>query len=204
MARSHPSAAYGHHGDRLRRVLTDGDRWAMSIDKRCVSRVVSVVATAAVVIGMTATAGVAKPRPRVTKPTLTANVPARTNATSVTFTFSSPNSTKYTCSLAGRKATRTTPKSYAGLVEGAHSFSVVGTATGLRNSPAATFAWTVDRTPPPPVTFNGRPPGPVAVADRPTITFTAGEANGTFACQIDGGATFPCTAGGSTTTHSIT
>src|SRR3954454_1485410 len=207
MARSHPSAAYGHHGDRLRRVLTDGDRWAMSIDKRCVSRVVSVVATAAVVVGMTASAGMAKPRPRVTKPTLTANVPARTNATSVTFTFSSPNATKYTCSLDGRKSTCTSPKNYAGLVEGAHSFSVVGTATGLRNSPAATFAWTVDRTPPPAVTFNAVPTAPVQAS--PNITFT-GEVGDTFTCDIDG-ATQPCTGNSTGTaavatkgTHSLT
>src|SRR3954468_21366375 len=188
MARSRPSATYGHHGGRLRRVLTDGDRWAMSIDKRCLSRVVSVVATAAVVVGMTASAGMAKPKPRVTKPTLTANVPARTNATSATFTFSSPDATKYTCALDGKKSACTSPKSYIGLGEAAHTFSVVGTRTGARASAAATFAWTVDRTPPPAVTvFTGVPNGPVKSSAAPDITFTAGEAGDTFSCRVDGG-----------------
>src|SRR3954471_22081613 len=206
MARSRPYATYGHHGARLRRVLTDGDRWAMSIDKRCLSRVVSVVATAAVVVGMTASAGMAKPKPRVTKPTLTANVPARTNATSATFTFSSPDATKYTCALDGKKSACTSPKSYIGLGEAALNFSVVGTRTGARASAAATFAWTVDRTPPPAVTFNGVPTGPVAVAGAPDITFNAGEVGDTFSCRVDGGTAFACLANtaGSTQTAGAT
>src|SRR5437868_3309759 len=209
MARSRPSATYGHHGARLRRVLTDGDRWAMSMDKRCVSRVVSVVATAAVAVGMTATAGMARPKPRVTKPTLSANVPAspaRTNSTSVTFTFSSPDATKYACTLDGTKSACTSPKKYSGLSEAAHSFSVVGTRTGARASLPNTFAWIVDRTPPPPVTFNGVPTnGPVAKADAPAITFTAGETNDTdtFTCRIDGVLVPVCNAGASTTTENV-
>src|SRR4051794_4677416 len=178
--------------------------WGMSIDQRYVSRVVSVVATAAVVVGMTASAGLAKPKPRVTKPTLTANVAARTNATTATFTFSSPDATKYTCALDGKKAACTSPKTYIGLVEGAHNFNVVGTRTGARASLPAAFAWTVDRTPPPPVTFNGVPPGPVKKALAPAITFTAGEANDTFMCQIDAGTPVTCTAGGSTLTQNAT
>src|SRR4051812_44317196 len=178
--------------------------WGMSIDQRYVSRVVSVVATAAVVVGMTASAGLAKPKPRVTKPTLTANVAARTNATTATFTFSSPDATKYTCALDGKKAACTSPKTYIGLVEGAHDFNVVGTRTGARASLPAAFAWTVDRTPPPPVTFNDVPPGPVKKALAPAITFPAGEANDTFMCQIDAGTPVTCTAGGSTLTQSVT
>src|SRR4051812_2445146 len=154
----------------------------MSIDKRCVSRVVSVVATAAVVVGMTASAGLAKPKPRVTKPTLTANIPANTNATGVTFTFSSPDATKDTCTLDAKKAACPSPKTYTGLPEGAHNFSVVGTRTGARASLPAAFSWTVDRTPPPAVTFIGVPPGPVAVAGAPDIRFVAGEAGDTFSC----------------------
>src|SRR4051812_45215534 len=178
-----------------------GDGWAMSIDKQCVSRVVSVVATAAVVVGMTASAGLGKPKPRVNKPTLTASVPATTNATGVTFTFSSPNATKYTCTLDGKKAACTSPKTYVGLTEGAHNFSVVGTRTGARASLPTAFAWTVDRTPPPPVTFTGVPAAPVAVAGAPDIRFVAGEAGDTFICRIDGGTPFSCLANTAGSTH---
>src|SRR4051794_1968454 len=177
-------ATYGRPRRPTSAPSTDGGGWAMSIDRRYVSRVVSVVATAAVVVGMSASAGLAKPKPRVTKPTLTANVAARTNATTATFTFSSPDATKYTCTLDGKKAACTSPKTYIGLAEAAHNFSVVGTRTGARASLPAAFAWTVDRTPPPPVTtFTGKPDGPVALADAPDILFAASEAGDTFSCR---------------------
>src|SRR4051794_37457366 len=155
---------------------------------------------------MTASAGMAKPKPRVSKPTLSASVPARTNATTATFTFSSPNATKYTCALDGKKAACTSPKTYVGLAEGAHSFSVIGTRTGARASLAASFAWTVDRTPPPAVTFPGVPTTPVKAANAPDIKFIAGEANDTFTCRVDNGAPFACSANtaGSTQTATVT
>src|SRR4051812_43031549 len=172
--------------------------WGMSIDQRYVSRVVSVVATAAVVVGMSASAGLAKPKPRVTKPTLTANVAARTNATTATFTFSSPDATKYTCTLDGKKAACTSPKTYIGLAEGAHNFNVVGTRTGPPASLPAAFAWTVAPTPPLAVAFQNVPTSPVQSS--PDIPFS-GEAGATFTCAIDGDAQ-PC-AGNSTGTAAV-
>lgn len=177
----------------------------MSIDRRCVTRVVSVVATATVVVGMTASAGLAKPKPRVATPTLTASVATPTNSTTATFTFSSPTATKYTCTLDGKKSACTSPKTYVGLNQGAHTFSVIASRTGARASRAATFAWTIDRTPPPAVTFQNVPTAPVQTS--PSITFT-GEAGDAFACEIDGDPQ-PC-AGSSTAavvtkgTHSYT
>src|SRR3954465_7720616 len=143
----------------------------------------------------------ARPKPRLAKPTLTASVPARTNATTATFTFSSPTATKYTCSLDGKKTTCTSPKTYTALAERAHAFAVVATRTGARASQPASFAWTVDRTAPPAVTFTGVPTAPAKAANAPDIKFLAGEANDTFSCRVDNGAPFACSANTAGSTH---
>lgn len=165
----------------------------MTIDRRCVSRAASVLATTAMLVGMTATAGMAARKPRVDRPTLTANVQPVTNSSAASFTFSSATTgADYTCQLDGlKKSSCTSPKAYVALAEGAHTFSVVATKRGARQSPDASFVWTIDRTLPPAVTFQHVPTTPVATS--PDITFT-GESGDTFTCQIDTTTAAPCSA----------
>lgn len=174
----------------------------MTITARLFSRAAAAVATGAVVLGMTATAGMAASKPRVTKPTLSASVGALTNSSAVTFTFHSPDATKYVCTLDTKHGPCTSPKPYAGLTEGSHTFSVYGTRSGARRSAVNIFRWTIDLTPPPAVTFVGIPTTPVSAANAPDITFSSGEANDTFSCRLDFGTPFACLAGtpGSTKT----
>jgi hypothetical protein len=162
-----------------------------------------VVATTAMLVGLTATAGLAARKPQVAKPTLTASVGTLTNTSAATFTFHSTDATKYVCTLDSKRGACTSPKQYAGLTEGAHTFSVFGTKPGARRSAAAVFRWTIDLTPPPAVTFVGVPSNPVTSANAPDITFSSSEGNDTFSCQLDFGTPFSCNAGtpGSTQTQ---
>lgn len=180
--------------------MTSTRRWAF--------RTVAAAAVTTVALGTVSTAAIAKPRPRLTKPTLSANVTSPTSSSSVTFTFSSTTTgVSFTCALDGKKSSCASPKSYSGLRDGNHTFSVVATKHGFRASPAATFAWTVDRTPPIAVTaFHNVPTAPVSVANAPDITFTGTEANETFVCRVDVGTHFPCLADtpGSTKTAAAT
>ena len=73
-----------------------------------------------------------------------------TNATTATFTFhSTASGATFACSLDGAAATPcTSPASYSGLAEGAHTFTVAATANGTADPTPATDTWTVDTTPP--------------------------------------------------------
>lgn len=141
-------------------------------------------------------------KPRVTQPVLTENVGKLTNSAGVEFTFKSPDATKYVCTLDTKHGPCTSPKPYAGLTEGTHTFSVYGTRNGARRSAATSFRWTIDLTPPPAVTFVNVPTTPVTPANAPDIQFSSAEANDTFSCRLDFGTPFACSAGtpGSTKT----
>jgi hypothetical protein len=87
-----------------------------------------------------------------------------TNATTATFTFhATAGGATYACSLDGAAATPcTSPASYSGLSQGAHTFSVTATANGSTDPTPATDTWTVDTTPP------SAPTGLTATATAPT------------------------------------
>ena len=75
---------------------------------------------------------------------------ALTTATSATFTFhaSDPAAT-YTCTLDSQPPTAcTSPATVSGLVDGAHSFTVVASANGRSDPSPPTARWTVDTTAP--------------------------------------------------------
>ena len=78
------------------------------------------------------------------------------------------------------------PKSYAGLADGSHTFEVraVDQAGNVDASPAA-FTWTVDTTVPL-VTIDSGPSG-LTNNDTPTFEFQANEPGATFECSIDAG-----------------
>ena len=90
--------------------------------------------------------------------------PAGTSSASADFTFhaTSPTAT-YTCTLdAGAPTSCTSPKSYASLAEGSHTFTVYATVNGVADPLPATWTWTVDATAP------GAPTGFAAAATSPS------------------------------------
>ena len=114
------------------------------------------------------------------------------NSTSGSFTFSdSEAGTGFRCSRDGAPATAcTSPASYAGLGEGAHTFAVQAVdAAGNASSPA-TASWTVD-TVAPTMQINS-PVGSVLNDTSPTFRFTASEPGTATACAIDGAPVVTC------------
>jgi fibronectin type 3 domain-containing protein len=92
---------------------------------------------------------------------------ALTNGTTATFTFhSSGQSPTYVCSLDGAPATAcSSPKSYASLGAGPHTFTVASSAGGQTDTSPATSTWTVDLSPPsPPTMLTPTTPTPTSVA----------------------------------------
>ncbi len=112
-----------------------------------------------------------------------------------TFTSTEPGST-FTCSLDGASAPCTTPKSYSGLSDGQHTFTVAATdSVGNADASPASRTWTVDTTvpdtTPPDTSITGGPSG-TANSAAAQFEFTSTEA-GTFTCSLDGTST-PCTS----------
>jgi hypothetical protein len=74
-----------------------------------------------------------------------------TTATSATFAFAAnEGGVTFTCKLDSfRPALCASPKSYAGLTLGSHTFSVNATDAAGNVGPAATYGWTIEAPPPP-------------------------------------------------------
>jgi hypothetical protein len=121
---------------------------------------------------------------------------ALTTATGATFDFSStePGST-FACSRDGAAFTScTSPKTYAALADGNHSFQVRATdAAGNTDGSPASYAWVVDTTPPNTTIGPTTPPANSAAT---TASFDLGstEAGSTYSCRLDGGSYGPCTS----------
>ena len=82
-------------------------------------------------------------------------------------------------------------KSYEGLLEGQHTFSVKATdAAGNTDLTPASFTWTIDLTPPD-TTITQQPPVRTDSASA-RFDFTSTEAGSTFQCRIDGNAYAAC------------
>jgi len=82
----------------------------------------------------------------------------------------------------------TSPRSYPGLPEGRHVFQV---RTGEDDDPAS-FAFTVDRTPPGARIAGGPPSGLPVISTSVTFALLSDENNATFECSFDGGAWAAC------------
>ncbi|MFL6005050.1 MAG: Ig-like domain-containing protein [Gaiellaceae bacterium] len=124
-----------------------------------------------------------------------------TQATSATFTFSSNEvGATFECRLDGSEyASCSSPRSYASLAAGAHSFSVRARDTsGNLDATPAERTWTVSPPPvaPPDTTLDAHPPA-TTTATSATFAFSSGAA-ARFECSLDGGAFAPC---GSPTTY---
>jgi hypothetical protein len=136
---------------------------------------------AAAVLGGGGAAGViALAGPSLAAPTITTSPSLFTKETSASFTFKAAEGTTvsgFQCSLDNAKyspcgSTSPGTKSYSGLAAGTHTFEVQA-LSGQKASPAASFGWTVDLTPPSLSSITRLDPSPTNLASvRWTVTFS--------------------------------
>ncbi len=121
-----------------------------------------------------------------------------TTSTSAAPTFNTPTSgATLECKLdAAAWAACTSPKSYAGLAEGSHTFSVRAVYGGLSDDTPATATWTVDTTAP--NTSIASQPAANEPSTSASLGFTGTDAGGSgvasYECRIDNGAWAACTS----------
>ena len=116
-----------------------------------------------------------------------------TGLTDATFIFASTeNGSSFECSIDGANYTAcTSPENDTGLSEGSHIFAVRAIdAAGNVDPTPATYAWTIDVTPPDTSVSSG-PANPTTSTDA-TFTFASTEAGSRFECRIDGGVYAAC------------
>lgn len=133
-------------------------------------------------------------------PTIGTRPASPTNATGATFTFSTnaANAT-FECALDApfSYGPCSSPRVYApGLSAGSHEFRVralgaAGSSTGT--SAPASFAWTIDTTPPPAPSIDGGPASPTNSTSA-SFSFTDAEAGVSFLCRVDAAAFTACTS----------
>ncbi|MFN8150908.1 MAG: Ig-like domain-containing protein [Solirubrobacterales bacterium] len=116
------------------------------------------------------------------------------NSANANFTFSSPEvGATFECSLDGAPfSTCTSPQSYTGLSESAHTFEVRAVVSGNPDPTPASRNFTVDLTNPD-TTIDSGPNGPT---NDPTasFSFSANEPGSTFKCSVDGAPFTSCSS----------
>jgi hypothetical protein len=92
----------------------------------------------------------------VATPTITSAPPDPSDSSTAVFAFSDSNATAtFLCDIdGGGYSSCTSPKTYTGLENGSHTFSVKATDGTVVSNPA-TYTWTVDAAPPPTFTWDG-------------------------------------------------
>ena len=118
-----------------------------------------------------------------------------TNATGAMFSItSSAANASFMCSLDSSEANAcTSPVSFAGLLEGPHTFTVWSIdPSGLADLTPATYNWLIDLTPPDTSIVLG-PPNRTDTPEA-TFNFASTEPGSTFACSLDGGPYLICAA----------
>jgi hypothetical protein len=139
-----------------------------------------------------AAAGYAVAAPRGPTPTIASGPSGATSATSARFTFNGARGDTFECALDGSAfAACTSPKSYSGLRDGPHTFSVRERTRAGQVGDAVSRGWTVD---------TQAPPTPQIVQHPPTYTnqtsatfgYTDAEAGVRYQCKVDGVAYRDC------------
>ena len=124
-----------------------------------------------------------------TQTTITAGPSGMTNNMSASFSFaSSEPGSSFECRLDSNQEADfqpcTSPKSYAALADGSHTFEVRATSPGLGTDPTpASRTFTVD-TLPPETTITSGPSG-LTSDSTPTFAFSSSETGSTFQCKVD-------------------
>jgi tripartite motif-containing protein 71 len=117
-------------------------------------------------------------------------------STSPSFDFDADEAvTNYFCQLdASASAACSSPRSFTGVSDGSHTFQVWAFDLAGNQSAVASYAWTVD-TSPPSVTIDTGPSGRRLV-DTATFTFHSDtDPSATFQCQLDSGGFGACSSG---------
>jgi hypothetical protein len=126
-------------------------------------------------------------------PTINTHPADPSNSASASFGFSAETGATFLCQLDGSGFSAcTSPKSYSGLGEGAHSFGVKARDAAGNESTAASFSWTVDTAGPAEPSIDSHPADPSNSASA-SFSFS-GETGATFLCQLDGGGFSACTS----------
>ena len=124
--------------------------------------------------------------------TITASPTNPSNSASPSFSFSSEAGATFTCALDGAAFTScSSPKSYASVADGSHTFQVKATDTAGNTGAIASFTWTVD-TVAPTTSITASPTNPSNNAS-PSFSFSS-EAGATFTCALDGAAFAGCSS----------
>jgi hypothetical protein len=125
---------------------------------------------------------------------ITVHPDSPTNSSDAYFSFTSTGGSGFECSLDGALYTSCTdPQDYPGLPDGSHTFAVRAIdGIGNADPTPASFAWTIDTTPPD-TTINSNPTNPQERGTDATFTFSANESS-IFACNLDGAGYTPCTS----------
>ena len=122
--------------------------------------------------------------------------------TSASFSFSASElGSTFECKLdGGSYGLCTSPKAYASLAVGSHTFSVRATdAAGNVDASPATYGWSVTSPPPPAdttppeTTISGQPVSS-STETSASFSFSASELGSTFECKLDGGSYGLCTS----------
>jgi Ca2+-binding RTX toxin-like protein len=127
-----------------------------------------------------------------------------------TFTFGgSANAARFLCALDGSTpAECTSPKTYTGLPDGVHTFTLRAEDSGGDAGPVVTRMWTVEVTASPPASPPPAPPsdatapdttitnGPPSKTGKTTVkfAFSSSEPDSTFECKLDKRAFEPCSS----------
>ena len=124
--------------------------------------------------------------------TITASPTNPSNSASPSFSFSSEAGATFTCALDGAAfAGCSSPKSYASVADGSHTFQVKATDAAGNIGVAASFTWTID-TAAPTASITASPTNPSNNAS-PSFSFSS-ESGATLACSLDGAAFASCSS----------
>lgn len=126
-------------------------------------------------------------------PSITSGPSQLSNTTSATLAFAdSEIGVGFRCSIDGGSAIAcTSPRTYSGLTQGPHSFSVSAVDAAGNVSPAATRAWSVDSVAPPAPVLTTRPSNPTSNATN-VFAWTDSEVGVEFQCSLENGAWTAC------------
>jgi hypothetical protein len=128
-------------------------------------------------------------------PEITSAPPDPSNSSSATFSFTDEDhSAAFSCRLDNDGfSSCSSPITYNGLGEGAHTFRVRARDPAGNESSITTYTWTIDLTPPPAPDITSAPPS-VTASTSATFSFTDGDPTAVFLCSLDDQSFSSCTS----------
>ena len=125
---------------------------------------------------------------------------AYTSSNSATFTFHASEGSTFACQLdGGAFSSCSSPKSYPGLAQGTHTFSVQATDTAGNTGSPASYSWAIDTTDPETSITSGPENGSSTSSTSASFSFSGSDnislpADLSFQCKLDGASFAPCTS----------